>query len=236
MRAAQRQGCPPMGDTPAPRQDPRQEAFGYVCHACSRCCQHKVIQVNPYEVARLARRTGQTVAQFRANCTENGAGNILRRDETDTCIFLGAKGCTVHPDRPLVCRLYPLGRQVAYDGSERWLHMEPHPQTAGEYTGKGTIAAFIAAQGALPFMRAADGYVEWVRRACTAIESGAGEMDAPDDVLDMDVAIARHCTETGAVEPSDIEDRRTLHMEILYRQLGQTMGGTHDQKDAIGSE
>jgi uncharacterized protein len=213
----------------------RAEAFGYVCHACSRCCQHKVIQVNPYEVARLARRTGQTSEQLRANCTENGAGNILRRDETDTCIFLGPKGCTVHPDRPLVCRLYPLGRRVAPDGTEVWVHATPHPQTAGEYTKKGTIADYIGAQGALPFMRAADEYADWVRKAYAVTETAdtqVGTDVSVEDILDMDAAIAAHCAETHADEPSDIEDRRKLHMAILYRQLDHCMGEENGDEEA----
>lgn len=33
----------------------RDASFGYVCGRCSRCCQHKHIQLDPYEIARLAR-------------------------------------------------------------------------------------------------------------------------------------------------------------------------------------
>ncbi len=209
----------------------RKEAFGYVCHACSRCCRHKIIQVNPYEVARLAKRVGKTSAQFRADCTEDGAGVILRRTEdTDTCIFLGPQGCTVHPDRPLVCRLYPLGRRVAPDGSETWLHVVPHPQTAGEYSKKGTIGDYVTAQGALPFMRAADDYAQWVRDAGEYLgEAEDTETTDPADLIDMDAAIAAYCAASGTPEPSDIEERRKLHMTILYSHLDKQPGGNDDQ-------
>lgn len=218
-------------DVEQQHQQARQEAFAYRCHACSRCCQHKIIQVNPYEVARLARSTGKTVAQFRSECTEDGQGAILRRTaDSDTCIFLGEKGCTVHPDRPLVCRLYPLGRRVAADGNETWLRVEPHPQTAGEYSKDGTIADYIAAQGALPFMRAADAYAQWVRDTVawleTADDSAAG---FGADPVDMDAAIAAHCTAHAIPEPSDMEDRRRLHIQILYQHL--TPMGDNDGKD-----
>ena len=212
----------PMGTLKEP-ESAREQEFGYVCRACSRCCQHKVIQVNPYEVARLARLKKMSTGEFRAAHTERGEGAILRRtDDTDTCIFLTDKGCSVHSERPLVCRLYPLGRRVAEDGREEWLHATPHPQTAGEYTRKGTIADYIAAQGALPFMRAADAYAQWVRDASAFLETA--EDTAADDLVDMDAAITRHCTATGAPEPSAIEERRLLHMEILYRQLNQPGG------------
>jgi Fe-S-cluster containining protein len=211
-----------MGALQKPESARKQE-FGYVCRACSRCCQHKIIQVNPYEVARLARLKGMTTGEFRAAHTERGEGAILHRTEaTDTCTFLSDKGCSVHSDRPLVCRLYPLGRRVAEGGMEEWLHATPHPQTAGEYTRKGTIADYITAQGALPFMRAADAYAQWVRDASAYLETA--EDAAADDLVDMDAAITRHCKQKGVPEPSDIEQRRLLHMEILYRQLNQPGG------------
>jgi uncharacterized protein len=207
----------------------RSEAFGYVCHACSRCCHHKLIQVNPYEIARLAQRAGQSSSEFRTSYTVNGTA--LRQAENGACIFLGAGGCTVHADRPLVCRLYPLGRRSKADGTEEWTHAVPHPQSEGEYNKKGTIAEFIAAQGALPFMRAADGYAQWVRDAYDAtstVEGGAVSNELADDLLDMDTAISAHCRETGAYEPAGIEERRVLHMEILYRQLHKLMGGNNE--------
>ena len=96
----------------------REQTFGYFCHACSRCCQGKVIQVNPYEIARLARHLDVSTGAFQEKWTEGGKGTVLARTEDDACVFLGRGGCTVHGDRPLVCRLYPLGRQYFPDGTE----------------------------------------------------------------------------------------------------------------------
>jgi len=216
---------------PQQHEEARREPFGYRCRACSRCCQGKIIQVNPYEIARLAARIGMTGASFRAQCTEDGAGAHLKRDENDRCIFLNAAGCSVHEDRPLVCRLYPLGRRVAADGTEEWVHVEPHPLSEGEYHKNGSIADFLAAQGAAPYMRAADAYASWVRRAIVRVQQlqadggeAAGEA-LPPDWLDMDAAIEAHAAATGSAPPQDIEARCELHLEILYRQL-----------DAIGED
>jgi len=201
----------------------RKEAFGYVCRACSRCCYHKRIQINPYEIARLARRTGRSGAQFRAECTEDGQGNYLRQRDDGACIFLGPQGCGVHPDRPLVCRLYPLGRRALWDGTEEWVQVTPHPQTEGEYSKNGTIAAYLDNQGALPFIAAADGYAQWVRDATAALEGEHALIhDVPDDLLDMDLAIEAYCAHRGEPEPQDFEQRGELHMRILYRLLTQT--------------
>ena len=208
----------------------RSDGFGFVCGRCSRCCHDKVIQVNPYEVARLARGLGMSTGEFAARHTDQGLGvHLLRRDD-GACEFLGPEGCTVHADRPLVCRLYPLGRHVADDGSERFSHMTPHPRSEGEFTGDGSIADYLEAQGAGPFMAAADAYFAWTCRAQSALAVGAAQEDPQDplgeeDLLDMDSAMARDCAASGAPEPADIESRLELHIKILDRRLAEVEPG-----------
>src|SRR5262245_42571997 len=131
----------------------RSETFGYVCHRCSRCCRNKDIQVNPYEVARLARARNETARQFRAAWTIDGT--VLRRKSDGSCVFLGPQGCEVHADRPLVCRLYPLGRHLRSDGSEYFTIQKGHPLSEGEFTERGTIAHYLEAQGVEPYIAAA---------------------------------------------------------------------------------
>ena len=203
----------------------RAEPFGYTCRACSRCCAHKIIQVNPYEIARLARHLRMATREFRNRYTERGA--ILKRNDDDVCVFLKDAGCSVHPARPLVCRLYPLGRRAAADGTEEWVRATPHPQSEGVYSKDGSIAAFIEAQGALPFLRAADDYADWVRKASSVVDAApASTNEAADaeDLLDMDGAIAAWCERSGAAEPLDLEERRQLHLKILYRQIEPVEG------------
>jgi Fe-S-cluster containining protein len=103
----------------------RDSAFSYTCHACSRCCHDKIIQLNPYEVARLAQNRGMSTTDFLARYTERN-GTALRRVEEGACVFLTAQGCGVHADRPLVCRLYPLGRKVTPEGEESFREVTPH--------------------------------------------------------------------------------------------------------------
>ena len=202
-------------------EEARNEPFGYTCRACSRCCKDKIIQVNPYEVARLARNRGISTTEFRVRYTDQGAGvHLSRTADTNTCVFLGPAGCTVHPDRPLVCRLYPLGRNEIPGGKERWLHVTPHPQSAGEYHHRGTIAGYLEAQGAGPFLNAADGYVEWVRAVTEFFaDSDHTDADIDSDLVDMDAAITAYCAKHDIPEPGDMEERRVLHMKILYSPL-----------------
>ncbi len=205
----------------------RGDTFGYVCNRCSRCCRDKHIQLDPYEIARLARAKGQSVGEFRTTFTVRGQGTALRQKQDGTCVFLGAGGCEVHADRPLVCRLYPLGRHVRADGSEYFTTLEGHPLSEGDFTGRGTIADYLEKQGAGPYIRAADGYFRWLCAAYKQFDLGPGERaasaeldSASGDLLDMDAVIARHCAATGEVEPENIDDRADLHLKLLYNFLG----------------
>jgi Fe-S-cluster containining protein len=204
----------------------RNTPFGYICRRCSRCCQHKHIQLDPYEVARLARARGESTTQFRAAWTVDGQGTTLRQKEDGTCVFLGPQGCEVHPDRPLVCRLYPLGRHLRKDGFEYFSIFAGHPQTAGEYNKNGTIADYLEAQGTKPFIVAGDGYFRWF---CAAYKKLGATDDAlvsefingGDDqgLLDMDSMIAKHCAATGEPGPENVDDRQQLHLRLLYDVL-----------------
>jgi Fe-S-cluster containining protein len=173
----------------------RSSPYAYACGACSRCCRDKVIPVNPYEVARLAAARSVSTSRFLAECTD---GVALKRREDGTCIFLGTGGCTVHADRPLVCRLYPLGRRIDAEGAETFHHATPHPQTAGVYSERGTVQSYLDSQGAAPFLAAADAYLavfERLFKRIEALEGGVGVSDWPDesgrssDWLDIELAL-----------------------------------------------
>jgi uncharacterized protein len=200
----------------------RSSTFGYICRRCSRCCQNKYIQLDPYEVARLARARNEKISQFRAAWTINGEGTALRQKQDGTCVFLGPQGCEVHPHRPLVCRLYPLGRHLRSDGFEYYTMQEGHPLSEGEFTEQGTIADYLESQGAKPYLAAQDGYFQWICWAHEQLDFGrqgaaaTAEGSVDLDLLDMDSMIAKHCAATGELEPEDIDDRLQLHLKLLY--------------------
>ena len=217
-----------MAKLPYFSAEARAEPFGFACSRCSHCCHDKLIQMNPYEIARLAANRGVGTAEFRVRWTQDGEGLHLARTEDGACVFLGPQGCSVHPDRPLVCRLYPLGRQITASGGERFVLTTPHPLSGGTFHTRGTIADFLAAQDVDTFIQAADDYFSWFCRARDAMME-AGEGDPPitadaNELLDMDSAIAAHCARTGEVAPCDIEERRRLHLATLDQALADYEG------------
>ena len=122
--------------------------FSYACSGCGRCCRGTRIQLNPYEVARLARHKDESISDFRDRWTDDGVA--LRQAEDKACVFLGAGGCAVYGDRPLVCRLYPLGRHIDETGQVRYSRARGDPGPGGVFGEAGTIADFLTKQGADP--------------------------------------------------------------------------------------
>ncbi len=208
----------------------RRSPFSYACQACSRCCHDIRIQLNPFEIARLARDRELTTTEFLARYVEPDVPH-LRRTEDAACVFLTGEGCGVHRARPLVCRLYPLGRHIDSSGAEHFSVMRPHPGSEGVFGRSGTVAHFLAAQEAGPYLAAADRYLALFDRLWDALQDELGaeaEDDAPvgpdeseplPEWLDMDAAIARHERESGEEAPTDPRARMELHIEIMERWL-----------------
>ena len=209
----------------------RATAYSYRCNVCRRCCYNKRIQLNPYEIARLAANRGLDSTTFLATYTEAG-GAVLKVADDGACVFLGEQGCTVHPDRPLVCRLYPLGRIVDEDGTETFHHLEPHPETEGEYGEDGTVDGFLREQDAAPFMEAADRYLALLRDSMAALK---GRMTADASVeahvaetlanplgngetvdwYDVDRVVAEYVKATGTPSPASPEEKLAVHIQAL---------------------
>jgi hypothetical protein len=207
--------------------------FGYRCMRCSRCCHHQRIHLNPYELVRIARnrglRTGEVITRHTVE-----AGTVLRFDgPEDACGFLGKNGCDIHPDRPLVCRLYPLGRCVTPTGETGFTRLSPHPQSEGVFTPPDrlepgdTVDRFVRDQGAEPYLRAADRYFDLFRKLrrilerCARRDPAVGEIELrPKGIgnwADVDSVVAAHCAEHGQPVPEDAETAIGLHMEAMGR-------------------
>lgn len=145
------------------------EIAGFACARCGACCAHQAIQLNPWEVWRLARQLRLATGEFIAGHTDN-AGLFLRFGPDGRCGFLTPIGCAVHPARPLACRLYPLGLETNPEGDEVYTPLPRHPGCQGGASpalAGAALAAYLAAQGAGPWLAA--------QRVCVAL---ARELEA----------------------------------------------------------
>lgn len=155
----------------------RDSPYSYACHGCNRCCHNKAIRVTPYEILRLARLLGISTTDFIVDHTEAG-GTVLRAKPNGDCGFLNDRGCSVHPDRPLACRIYPLARWVTPAGVESFGNLAPHSQTAGVYGTSGVVQDYLDQQGLAPFFAMSDRYGAVYQRMVDLLETmDPGELE-----------------------------------------------------------
>jgi uncharacterized protein len=215
----------------------RDSAFSYSCGQCGKCCHHKVIRIGPHELLRLARNRGMSTTAFLREHTEAG-GTVLRVREDFSCTFLVEGRCTVHEDRPLVCRIYPLGWFRDGQGNETFGQVEGHPESKGIFGAEGTVDSYCAAQGLDGYLRRAREYIDLHDRLLTALnrQSDATAVDlatprdtidrlSPGEVasrwLDVDVVVDRYCRAHDCAVPTDIDEVIDLHQRALREWADQ---------------
>jgi len=93
------------------------DALPLTCTREGTCCHGAMIRITPWELAFLAEGVGMTPRRFRDRHTADG-GTLLRTDGPEdnrgrhACsLYRDGVGCTQHANRPLACRLFPLGRR-----------------------------------------------------------------------------------------------------------------------------
>jgi Fe-S-cluster containining protein len=132
----------------------RNSQFSYVCNACGLCCHNKVITLSPYDVMRLARAVAASTREAIERFTIR-RGSILKFTDDGACVALQGARCGVHRERPLACRLYPLGlERIEEFDRETFVTLEPAVGSLGEYRIDGEVNSFLDAQGVGDYLAA----------------------------------------------------------------------------------
>jgi Fe-S-cluster containining protein len=190
----------------------RRSAFSFSCRVCGRCCHGKIIMAGPHEVLSMARLLGIRTTEFLALYSNNG-GTTLRSEADGRCVFLTPAGCRVHPRRPLVCRLYPLGRKIDGTGLERFAFYSLQPDCEARAGREGTVETFLESQGVAPYLDWARRYGELYRRMIGLLDrlDVVGKVEVPADARatsDAPALAAPASDEPPAADP--IPDREPL--------------------------
>lgn len=188
--------------------------------SCSRsgsCCFGKQVYINPFELACMAQAKELTPKEFRDQYSEFG-GIRLRFDGAS--IFKGMSacsqyisdfGCSIHTGRPLVCRLYPLGRQKQNEKQHYMFQGKEFPCLANcpEVLDlpQMSVSDYIKGQATKSFELAQDEYLEIMQNLADVafvllLESGLAESG--------DRKTLNLWREMGSEEP-----------ELLAKRLGQ---------------
>lgn len=98
------------------------------CRGCSACCRGmgSSVVLDPLDIHRMTGGLHQTMEQLLAGPVELNVvdglilPNLKMAGEGEACSFLNEAGrCTIHPFRPGICRMFPLGR-IYENGSFRY--------------------------------------------------------------------------------------------------------------------
>ena len=185
----------------------------------------------------MSRFLGLSTTEFLERYSDNG-GTTLRADEGGRCVFVTAGGgCKVHPARPLVCRLYPLGRAVDGAGEERFAVFPKQEGCEAEFGTAGTVASFIGPQGVAPYFEWSDRYGRVYHRMMALLErlGVEGKIEAvagvPSDQAadpapisawqDIDASLAEYCAAKGLAVPERIEASINLHLRAIEEWLDE---------------
>jgi Fe-S-cluster containining protein len=219
----------------------RLSPFSFGCRACGRCCTGKVIMAGPHEVLGMSRLLGIGTTEFLATYADNGGTTLRFGEEDGRCAFVTESGCRVHPRRPLVCRLYPLGRATDGTGEERFARFPKQDGCEAEFGTDGTIADFLEAQGVAPYLEWSLRYGEVYRRMLRLLdrvgvdgkvetdaggETGAdgphpasGDRDPLSSWQDIDASLAGYCAAKGIAVPAGIDEAIDLHLAAMQEWL-----------------
>jgi len=185
----------------------------------------------------MSRALGIGTTEFLSLYTD-GQGTALRADADGRCVFVDGAGCRVHPRRPLVCRLYPLGRTTDERGEERFALFPPQPDCEAVVGRDGTVGAFLESQGVAPHLVWARLYGQLYRRMVGLLEGleAEGGLDTPADAAvpaqeeqpsraplsswqDIDASLAEYCGAKGSTPPQDLDEAVALHLRAMEEWL-----------------
>jgi len=96
------------------------DVFRFECHqgldCFTRCCRDITIFLTPYDILRMKNALELASGEFLTRYTVTMIGDTglpvvvlkMREDDEKSCPFLTISGCSLYPDRPWACRIYPL--------------------------------------------------------------------------------------------------------------------------------
>ena len=104
------------------------------CNGCSKCCESDMgqsIELTPFDIYQMCRATGKSFDELLTSFLVEISmidGIALPNLQMDKgCGFLKDGRCTIHASRPVICRLFPLGRVYNEKGFDYFLQVHECP-------------------------------------------------------------------------------------------------------------
>ena len=109
------------------------EVLPLTCTREGSCCHGNQVLLNPWELALLASQNKLTTKDFKNIFTEDGGirlkfnGKENKYLKKSCSLYSEEIGCSSHENRPLACRLFPIGRQIQENKSAYFFEREQFP-------------------------------------------------------------------------------------------------------------
>ncbi len=109
------------------------EILPLTCTREGSCCHGNQVLLNPWELALLASQNKLTTKDFKNTFTEDGGirlkfnGKENKHLKKSCSLYSEEIGCSSHENRPLACRLFPIGRQIQENKSAYFFEGEQFP-------------------------------------------------------------------------------------------------------------
>lgn len=146
------------------------DSLPLTCSRAGTCCHGNFVRLNPWELMRLASAKKMSLQEFRNKHTR-ASGTVLlfngkpnHTGKSSCSLYEDGLGCSVHPARPLACRLFPLGRQIQ-NGTAQYMHegsafpcLKECPEVMD--LPKLTVEEYLSGQETAAFEQAQDAYME----------------------------------------------------------------------------
>jgi Fe-S-cluster containining protein len=144
---------------------PVSATFQFQCHRgleCFTCCCAALnLVLTPYDILRMKHHLKISSDEFLDTYTEMKFDKHHRfplvslkmnPDENARCPFVTSEGCTIYPDRPGACRIYPLGRAASRahmntGGQERFFIVEEKHYLGFRGPREWSLKEWLASEG-----------------------------------------------------------------------------------------
>ena len=112
----------------------KDDTFAFGCNRCGSCCRERDdILLTPLDLFKISKYLKKSIQEVLISYCESYEGSaskipIVRlkpREYRRTCPFAGKDGCMVHPVKPIVCSLYPLGRMTDPNANQFTYILQP---------------------------------------------------------------------------------------------------------------
>jgi Fe-S-cluster containining protein len=85
---------------------PLSEEIKKRCMSCRRCCILSEIRLIPEDIVRWKKEERLDIL-LSINSLLGESRQLIKKKNSDECIFLTEEGCKIHDTKPYICRKFP---------------------------------------------------------------------------------------------------------------------------------